>query len=71
MVQAGWLRSYIENESSGTMTFDWSEYGLTKIKQLSDIWSELGADTFNPEYASAFWQIILRAAIVKGFRNSF
>jgi len=68
MVKARWLKAYIITKDG--LKFQWTKLGLKKIKQLSDMWNELTAQTFDPHYASVFWAIILREAVTNGIRKS-
>ena len=65
MVKALWLKAYATSETE--TAWQWSELGLAKIKQLSDIYTELGPAV---QDSGAFWALVLRAAVVKGFRDS-
>jgi len=68
MVKAHWLKCYAVSKDG--MAYQWTKLGFKKIKQLSDIWDELGSGAFAPQYAETFWSIILRAAVETGIRKS-
>ena len=68
MVKARWLKAYVVSNQG--VAYQWTKYGLTKIKQLSDMWDELTPKAFDPEYGSMFWATILRAAVEHGIRKS-
>jgi hypothetical protein len=69
MVKARWLQEYVISRHG--IKYHWTKLGLVKIKQLSDIWNELGVQTFDPQHADVFWTIVLRAAIEHKIRKSF
>lgn len=68
LVRAKWLKSYISTPKE--MTYEWTELGIERIKQLSDINDEIGNHLFLEETAGMLWATILRAAVVYGFRDS-
>jgi hypothetical protein len=68
MIVAGWMKGYIVSKDG--MTYSWTQKGIAKIKQLSDMWNELSAATFDPQYSNFFWLIVLRAAVENGIRKS-
>jgi hypothetical protein len=68
LVRARWLRSYAVTPKG--IVFGWTKLGLKKVRQLSEMWTELTPATFDPNYSSAFWAIILRTATENGMRKS-
>jgi len=68
MVKAKWLKSYMVSKRG--VNYQWTKLGLTKIRQLSEMWNELTPKAFDPQHANMFWAIILRAAVIHGIRES-
>jgi hypothetical protein len=71
MVKALWLEY---GTSQNGMAFRWTELGLIKVKQLSDIYTELEPVILevipDSNCLAVFWALILRAAVEHGYRDS-
>ena len=63
IVRAGWAKGYMASDEKGII-FDWTGYGLERVKQLWEVADEIGLASFR---LGTFWAVVVLTAIDHGW----